>query len=123
MFGCTLRLLELNPADHRPRREMGEILDVFGDAKDGWGLAFWFAGLNSFLDDERPQDVMATDPERVIAARLAMLVLGHLIFGRGNHAFGIGSQDILWTLVVKEAVEPCKPECQSPPVLGISEDF
>jgi hypothetical protein len=63
-----LPLYALNQADHRPRREMAEILDVFGDAKDGWGLAFWFAGINSFLDDERPQDVLATDPERVIAA-------------------------------------------------------
>ncbi|HEY2467502.1 MAG TPA: hypothetical protein VGI45_06635 [Terracidiphilus sp.] len=54
--------------DHRPRKEMAEILKVFQNAKDGWGLAFWFAALNSFLDDERPQDVLATDPERVIAA-------------------------------------------------------
>ena len=54
--------------DHRPRKEMAQILKIFGDAKDGWGLAFWFAALNSFLDDERPQDVLATDPERVIAA-------------------------------------------------------
>jgi hypothetical protein len=61
-------LYGLDPGDHRPRNEMAEILKVFGDAKDGWGLAFWFAGLNSFLDDERPQDVLATDPERVIAA-------------------------------------------------------
>jgi hypothetical protein len=63
-----LPLFALDTAGHRPRKEMAEILGVFGDAKDGWGLAFWFAGLNSFLDDERPQDVLATDPERVIAA-------------------------------------------------------
>ena len=63
-----LPLYGLDPGDHRPRKEMAEILKVFGDAKDGWGLAFWFAGLNSFLDDERPQDVLATDPEQVIAA-------------------------------------------------------
>jgi hypothetical protein len=55
-------------ADHRPRKEIAQILKVFGDAKYGWGLAFWFAALNSFLDDERPQDVLATDPARVIAA-------------------------------------------------------
>jgi hypothetical protein len=61
-------LYGLDPGDHRPRREMAEILKVFGDVKDGWGLAFWFAGLNSFLDDERPRDVLATDPLRVIAA-------------------------------------------------------
>jgi hypothetical protein len=71
-------LYGLDPGDHRPRKEMAEILKIFGDAKDGWGLAFWFAGLNSFLDDERPQDVLATDPERVIAAaRDEMAELGH----------------------------------------------
>jgi len=63
-----LPLYGLDPGDHRPRKEMAEILKIFGDAKDGWGLAFWFAGLNSFLDDQRPQDVLATDPEQVIAA-------------------------------------------------------
>lgn len=64
--------------DHRPRKAMAEILKVFGDAKDGWGLAFWFAGLNSFLDDERPQDVLATDPKRVIAAaKDEMAEIGH----------------------------------------------
>lgn len=61
-------LYTLNPDDHRPRRQMAEILRIFGDAKDGWGLAFWFAALNSFLNDERPQDVLAVDPDRVIAA-------------------------------------------------------
>jgi hypothetical protein len=63
-----LPLYGLDTEGHRPRKEMAEILKVFGDTKDGWGLAFWFAGLNSFLDDERSQDVLATDPERVIAA-------------------------------------------------------
>jgi hypothetical protein len=29
----------LDPGDHRSRKEMAEILKVFGDAKDGWGLA------------------------------------------------------------------------------------
>ena len=61
-------LYALNPDDHQPRKQMAEILRIFGDAKDGWGLAFWFAALNSFLDDERPQDVLAVDPDRVIAA-------------------------------------------------------
>jgi hypothetical protein len=47
---------------------MAEILTIFADPKDEWTLAFWFAGLNNYFDDERPQDVLATDPERVIAA-------------------------------------------------------
>jgi len=62
-----LPIYALTP-DHRPRKEMAGILNIFGEAKDGWGLAFWFAALNSFLDDDRPQDVLATDPESVIAA-------------------------------------------------------
>jgi hypothetical protein len=41
-----------------------------------------------------------------------MMQLGHLILGRGNRALRIGSQHILGTLVVEEAVQPRKPECQ-----------
>jgi hypothetical protein len=59
----------LNPDEnYRPYKAIANILRVFGDTKDSWGLAFWFAGLNSFLDDQRPQDLLAADPERVIAA-------------------------------------------------------
>jgi len=62
-------LYGLNPDDnYRPRKEVAEILNIFGDSKDGWGVAFWFAGLNSFLDDERPQDLLAVAPEQVLAA-------------------------------------------------------
>jgi hypothetical protein len=31
-------------------------------------LAFWFAGVNSFLGDERSQDLLEVSPERVVAA-------------------------------------------------------
>ena len=59
----------LNPDEnYRPYKAVADMLRVFGDTKDSWGLAFWFAGLNSFLDDQRPQDLLAADPERVIAA-------------------------------------------------------
>jgi hypothetical protein len=59
----------LNPDEnYRTYKAVADILRVFGDTKDSWGLAFWFAGLNSFLDDQRPQDLLAADPERVIAA-------------------------------------------------------
>jgi hypothetical protein len=59
----------LNPDEnYRPYKAVADILRVFGDTKDSWGLAFWFTGLNSFLDDQRPQDLLAADPERVIAA-------------------------------------------------------
>jgi hypothetical protein len=32
------------------------------------GMASWFIGLNSFLDDQRPADLLASEPEWVIEA-------------------------------------------------------
>lgn len=55
-------------AGYRPRKSLKSVLEVFGDEKDGWGLAFWFLSANSLLGGRRPQDVLVTDPERVIAA-------------------------------------------------------
>jgi hypothetical protein len=55
-------------AGWRPRKSLKSVLEVFGDDKDGWGLAYWFLSANSFLGGRRPQDVMATHPEQVIAA-------------------------------------------------------
>ncbi len=54
--------------NYRPYKAVAEILHIFGDTKTGWGTAFWFAGLNGFLDDRRPQDLLASDPGLVIAA-------------------------------------------------------
>jgi hypothetical protein len=53
---------------YRPRKAMSEILKTFGAAKDGWGLSYWFMSDNSFLGGQRPKDVLATAPERVLAA-------------------------------------------------------
>lgn len=59
----------LDPAtDYRPRAATKAVIDAFGDTKGGWGLAYWFASVNSFLGGRRPQDVIKEDPERVIAA-------------------------------------------------------
>lgn len=59
----------LNPEkSYKPYLAVGHVLDVFQDTKSGWGLAFWFAGLNSFLDDRRPQDLLAAKPALVVAA-------------------------------------------------------
>jgi hypothetical protein len=59
----------LDPAtDYRPRAAIKAVIDVFGDKKGGWGLAYWFASVNSFLGGRRPQDVIQEAPERVIAA-------------------------------------------------------
>lgn len=62
-------LYALDPdKNYRPYKAVAEILRIFGDNKSGWGVAFWFASLNSFLDDRRPQDLLALDPNLVIAA-------------------------------------------------------
>jgi len=62
-------LYALDPVEsYRPYKALVEVLKIFGETKSGWGAAFWFAGLNSFLDDQRPQDLLATRPDLVIAA-------------------------------------------------------
>jgi len=59
----------LDPVEsYRPYKALANVLKIFGETKSGWGAAFWFAGLNSFLDDRRPQDLLATQPDLVIAA-------------------------------------------------------
>lgn len=55
-------------AEWQPRKALESVLEIFGDDKDGWGLAFWFLSANSFLGGRRPQDVLAKAPELVIAA-------------------------------------------------------
>src|SRR5580698_6673514 len=47
---------------YRPRPALGKVLRAFGATKSPWQLAFWFAGLNSFLGAARPQDLLATAP-------------------------------------------------------------
>ena len=55
-------------AGYRPLKPLAPVLALFGDAKDGWGLAYWFASANSFLGGKRPQDVLLKSPDRVLAA-------------------------------------------------------
>lgn len=52
----------------RPYKSVADIIEVFGDKKDAWGLAYWFSSVNSFLGGRRPQDMLAIEPARVIAA-------------------------------------------------------
>lgn len=62
-------LYALNPDDnYRPYSALAEIIKIFGKKKTGWGLSYWFEGVNSFLDDQKPKDLLATDPKDVIAA-------------------------------------------------------
>lgn len=55
-------------AGYRPRKAMAQVIKTFGDAKDSWGLSYWFMSANSFLGGKSPRELLAIDPERVIAA-------------------------------------------------------
>ena len=59
----------LDPAaNYRPVKALAKVLHAFGNTKDAWGLAYWFASVNSFLGGKRPQDLLANAPDRVIEA-------------------------------------------------------
>lgn len=55
-------------AGFRPLKSLAKILAIFEGQKDGWGMAYWFGSSNSFLGGQRPQDLLATDANRVISA-------------------------------------------------------
>lgn len=54
--------------NHRPLKILTNILQVFSEKKDGWGAAYWFASVNGFLGGKRPQDILHSNPEAVLAA-------------------------------------------------------
>ena len=55
-------------AGYSPLQTMTKVIQILSDMKDEWGLAYWFRSVNSLLDGARPQDLLATEPERVVAA-------------------------------------------------------
>ena len=57
-------------ANFRPLKAMAKVIEAFAGHKDGWGMAYWFRSDNSFLGGKRPQDLLATAPDRVIEAAL-----------------------------------------------------
>ena len=44
------------------------IITVLGPHKGGWGIAFWLGSTNGCLGGRQPKDVLAEDPEAVLAA-------------------------------------------------------
>jgi hypothetical protein len=54
--------------DYRPTKGLARVLEVFRGRKDDWGLAYWFASVNSLLGGKRPQDLLISEPDRVVAA-------------------------------------------------------
>ncbi|EZQ20251.1 XRE family transcriptional regulator [Halopseudomonas bauzanensis] len=57
-------------ADFRPLKALARIIEVFAGHKDSWGMAYWFRSDNSYLGGQRPQDLLANEPEQVIEAAL-----------------------------------------------------
>lgn len=55
-------------ANYRPSKHLAPVLCAFGEKKDGWGLAYWFAAVNSMLGGKRPQDMLGVAPQLVLAA-------------------------------------------------------
>lgn len=75
IFSITRGNVALYPAyaldsakGYRPVKGLRPILELFGDRKDGWGIAYWFSSVNSHLGGKRPQDLLASEPDRVLAA-------------------------------------------------------
>ena len=61
-------LYALNPnAGYELAKVLANIIEVFRERKDGWGMAYWFGSANGFLGGRRPQDILHTDPEAVLA--------------------------------------------------------
>lgn len=59
----------LDPSrNYLPQKTLAKILRVFDDRRDGWGLAYWFASVNGFLGGKRPQDLLLSHSEFVVAA-------------------------------------------------------
>lgn len=57
-------------AGYRPYSVMSKIVDIFKDDKDGWGMAYWFQSINSYLGGKKPQALIGSDPDLVIEATL-----------------------------------------------------
>lgn len=51
-----------------PIPSLRDVLSVLCPMKDGWGVSFWFISPNGWLGGKRPQDLLSTEPSRVISA-------------------------------------------------------
>lgn len=54
--------------DIRPVDATAKVLFILGHRLSEWAIASWFIGLNSYLDDQCPKDLLEEFPEWVIEA-------------------------------------------------------
>lgn len=75
LFAITVEGRELVPrwaiAGGAPLPALAAVLCVLHPHRDGWGVAYWFASINSMLDNRPPLDVLRTDPAAVLLAAQA----------------------------------------------------
>jgi hypothetical protein len=62
----------------QPCEAIAGVLRALGTKLSDWSLALWFTGRYGSLGDRRPVDLLATEPDRVVAA--AELKAGPLVF-------------------------------------------
>ena len=55
-------------AGYRPLKAMARVIELLSPYRDSWGMAYWFASDNSMLNGKRPQDLLQSEPDRVIEA-------------------------------------------------------
>lgn len=69
----------LNPHEnYRPAKVLSEIIEIFGNSKDSWSLAYWFAGVNANLSGQRQQDLVLANPTAVLeAAKVELAGISH----------------------------------------------
>lgn len=64
MFQFELRDLSAKPSVRQVQRELAQVFD-------GWTIAVWFAQRNSWLDEQRPVDLLDTQFPAVLRAARA----------------------------------------------------
>lgn len=52
----------------QPLPLMKKIIALFGESKTPWTLAVWFGTPNSWLGNEKPKNLMTSEPEKVLEA-------------------------------------------------------
>jgi hypothetical protein len=60
--------------NYRPVKGLQSVLILFDDKKGDWATAYLFAGINSYLGDQRLQDLLSTEPSAVLEAAKYKLV-------------------------------------------------
>jgi hypothetical protein len=61
----------------RPHPTMAKVIQILQGKRNGWGMAFWFASVNSYLGGKRPQDMLEAEQALVVAAENEVAGVNH----------------------------------------------